>query len=79
MDAGLARAGKALTLRDTDRQFARYVGSTLGAAQASSELLVDIHVASAAAEAGGGAVVTRDADNLELLCAPYRFVAVESV
>lgn len=79
IDAGLSRAGEALTFRDTDRQFARYVGSTLGAAGASSELLADAHVASAAAEAGGGVVITSEPDDLERLCAPYRFVAVESM
>lgn len=63
--------------RDTDRKFARYVGSTLGAAGVGSEYLADVHVAAAAAEAGGGAVVTGGPDDLARLCAPYRFVTVE--
>lgn len=77
VDAGFSRLSGALHLRDTDRRFARYVGSTLGAAAVGSEHLADAHVAAAAAEDGGGVVVTSDPDDLALLCAPYRFVTVE--
>ncbi|MFP3905908.1 MAG: PIN domain-containing protein [Acidimicrobiales bacterium] len=58
-------------LRSTDREFARYVGSVLGAAGVGSEMLADAHTVAAAVEAGGGVVLTGDESDIERLAAPY--------
>lgn len=75
LDACLSRE-TGLLVRTTDRTFARLVGSVLSAARAGSEHMVDAHVVAAAVEAGGGVVLTGDADDLERLAAPYRSVQV---
>lgn len=62
--------------RDTDRALARFVGAVLHAAEAGSADIVDAHVV-AAAEAGGGLVLTGDPSGLERLAAPYRSTIVE--
>ena len=78
LDALLAREEPAgLTLRNTDRSFARLVGSVLAAAHAGSAHLADAHAVAAAVEVGGGVVLTGDADDLARLAAPYRTVVVE--
>lgn len=74
LDALLARE-TGLTLRDTDRGFARLVGGLLAAAGRSSEDLADAHVAAAAVETGG-AVLTADPRDLEALLDPYAHVTV---
>lgn len=60
-----------IEVRDTDRDFARYVGGVLRAAGAGSNDMADAHVVAAAVEAGGGLVLTVDLDDLERLSAPY--------
>jgi predicted nucleic acid-binding protein len=77
LDALLAREGSALRLRDTDRTFARLVGSLLAEARRGSEHLADAHVVAVAVEAGGGVVLTSDPKDLNRLAAPYRTVIVE--
>ena len=66
-------------MRDTDREFARYVGGLLSAAYADSSDLVDAHVIAAAVEAGGGLVLTVDEDDLNRLAAPYPNIQVAKV
>jgi len=75
VDACLSRE-TGLTVRSTDRSFARYVGSVLAAARADSSDMVDAHVA-AAVEGGGGLVLTGDGDDLTRLAASYPNVHVE--
>ncbi len=78
IDACLARE-TGLLVRNTDRSLARLVGATLAGARAGSELIVDAHAVAAAVEAGGGVVLTGDADDLLRLSAPYRNVTVVSI
>jgi predicted nucleic acid-binding protein len=68
-----------LSVRDTDREFARLVGSVLGAAKADSEDLADAHCIAAAVEAGGGVVVTGDERDLDRLAAPYPNVQISPI
>jgi predicted nucleic acid-binding protein len=77
IDSMLARESDALLLRDTDRSFARLVGSVLSAAGAGSEHLADAHVVAAAVEAGGGVILTVDTTDLARLANPYRTIVVE--
>ncbi len=79
LDALLSREADALALRDTDRAFARVVGSLLHEARAGSELLADAHAVGAAVDSGGGVVLTGDPDDLRRLAAPYRNVTVEAL
>jgi predicted nucleic acid-binding protein len=79
VDACLSREERALTLRNTDRDLARLVGSVLSADSAGSEHLADAHVVAAAIEATGGVVVTGDRGDLERLAGPYRFITVDSI
>jgi predicted nucleic acid-binding protein len=76
VDALLARE-PGLSVRDTDRVLARYVGAVLHGAGAGSEYLADAHCVATAVEAGGGVVVTGDPDDLVRLAAPYPAVVVE--
>jgi predicted nucleic acid-binding protein len=78
LDACLSRE-TGLLIRDTDRSFARLVGGVLAAARAGWELLVDAHVVAAAVEAGGGLVLTGDADDLLRLASSYRNVQVVNI
>jgi predicted nucleic acid-binding protein len=78
IDACLSRE-VGLMIRNTDRSFARLVGGVLAAARAGSELIVDAHVVAAAAEAGGGMVLTVDPVDLERLASPYRNVRVVDI
>lgn len=78
LDALLAREEPAgLTLRDTNRHFARLVGSVLAGAHAGSEHLADAHAVAAAVEVGGGVILTGHAGDLGRLALPYRTVVVE--
>ncbi len=79
VDACLAREDASLSTRDTDRDFARIVGAVLADSRAGSEMIVDAHVVALALEAGGGVVVTGDADDLSKLAASYRNIVVEAV
>lgn len=79
IDACLAREEHALTLRDTDRDLARLVGSVLSGAECGSEHLADGHVVAKAIEASGGVIVTSDSGDIERLAAPYRFLTVDSL
>ena len=63
-------------VQDTDRDFARLVGSVLAAAGAGSELMVDAHVVATAIAAGGGVALTGDEDDLSRLAAPYGVTVV---
>jgi len=75
VDACLSRE-TGIRVRDTDRSFARYVGGVLAAAGAGSGNMADAHVVAAAVEAGGGVVLTGDADDLTRLAASYPNVHV---
>lgn len=77
VDALLARHEEAITCRDTDRNLARFVGAVLHTAGVGSEYIVDAHVVAIATEAGGGMLLTSDADDLSRLAAPYRSILVE--
>jgi predicted nucleic acid-binding protein len=79
VDACLAREQASLDSRDTDRHLARIVGGVLAAANAGSALIVDAHVVAVAVEAGGGVIVTGDADDLNRLSAPYHHIVVETL
>lgn len=78
VDACLSRE-TGLEVRETDREFARLVGSVLAAAQADSGELVDAHCVAAAVEAGGGVVMTADRRDLERLAAPYPHVHIAPI
>jgi predicted nucleic acid-binding protein len=78
VDAYLSR-DSFIDVRDTDREFARYVGGVLRAARAGSEDLADAHAVAAAVEAGGGLVLTSDRDDLERLAAAYPNVHVAAI
>ena len=78
VDACLTRE-TGLTIRDTDRSLARLVGGVLHAASAGSQDLADAHCVAAAVEAGGGVIVTSDADDLTRLSAAYPNVRVAVV
>src|SRR4051812_25560396 len=56
-----------ILVRDTDRNFARYVGTVLSAAKADSSDLADAHVVAVAVEAGGGVIMTGDERDLNRL------------
>lgn len=75
VDACLSRE-TGLDVRETDRDFARLVGSVLAASKANSSALVDAHCVAAAVEAGGGVVITGDRHDLERLAAPYPHVHI---
>jgi predicted nucleic acid-binding protein len=78
LDALLSREQPSgVSLRDTDRHFARLVGAVLAQAGAGSEHLADAHAVAAAVEVGGGVVLTADVEDLARLAAPYRTIAVE--
>lgn len=78
LDAFLSREEPdGVTLRDTDRHFARLVGGVLAEAQAGSEHLADAHAVAAAVEVGGGVVLTGDPADLSGLAAPYRTIVIE--
>lgn len=78
LDAFLSREERdGLTLRDTDRHFARLVGSVLAEAGVGSEHLADAHAVAAAVEVGGGVVLTGDPNDLSRLAAPYRTILIE--
>jgi len=79
VDACLAREKASLDSRDTDRRLARIVGGVLTAANAGSAMIVDAHVVAVAVEAGGGVVVTGDAEDLNRLSAPYHHIVVEAL
>lgn len=78
VDACLGRE-TAIGVRDTDREFARLVGSVLAAAGAGSQDLADAHTVAAAVEAGGGVVITADQHDLERLAAPYPNVQIAAI
>ena len=78
VDASLGRE-TAIRVRDTDRGFARLVGSVLAAAKAGSEDIADAHVVAAAVEAGGGMILTGDETDLKRLAAPYPNLVVMHV
>lgn len=68
-----------IDVRDTDREFARYVGGVLTAARAGSSDLADAHVVASAVEAGGGVILTGDHDDLERLAAAYPNIHVAAI
>jgi predicted nucleic acid-binding protein len=77
VDSLLARHEEAIGCRDTDRSLARFVGAVLHAAGVGSDYIVDAHVVAIAAEAGGGVLLTSEADDLSRLAAPYRSILVQ--
>lgn len=68
-----------IDVRDTDREFARYVGGVLGAAGADSGDLADAHAVAAAVEAGGGLILTTDEHDLNRLSSPYPNIQVAGI
>lgn len=78
VDACLGRE-TGISVRDTDRAFARLVGGVLAAARAGSSELADAHAVAAAVEAGGGVVITGDETDLARLAAPYPNVQVAGI
>ncbi len=70
VDACLSRE-TFIDVRDTDREFARYVGGVLSAADADSGDIADAHAVATAVEAGGGVILTGDPSDLERLAAAY--------
>ena len=60
-----------IRVRDTDRAFARYVGTVLAAAGAGSTEMADAHVVAAAVETGGGVILTGDEPDMNRLTASY--------
>jgi predicted nucleic acid-binding protein len=78
VDASLSRETW-IQVRDTDRQFARYVGGILAAAGADSSHLADAHAVAAAVEAGGGTILTGDEDDLNRLVASYPSIHVTGI
>lgn len=78
VDACLSRQ-TGIQVRDTDREFARFVGAVLAAAKAGSKDMADAHTVGAAVEAGGGVIVTGDENDLRRLAAPYPNVVVMHV
>lgn len=75
VDACLSRQ-TGIRVRDTDREFARFVGAVLAAANAGSEDMADAHTVAAAVEAGGGVIVTGDEHDLRRLAAAYPNVVI---
>lgn len=78
VDACLSRESF-IDVRDTDREFARYVGGVLTAARADSSDLADAHAVASAVEAGGGVILTGDQDDLERLAAAYPNIHVAPI
>lgn len=77
IDSLLARHEGAIVCRDTDRALARFAGAVLHTAGAGSEDIVDAHVVAVAAMAGGGVLLTGDADDMTRLASPYRSILVQ--
>ena len=65
-----------ISVRDTDRAFARYVGAVLTAAGADSSDIADAHAVASAVEVGGGVILTGDEEDLDRLSAPYPNIRV---
>lgn len=78
VDACLSRE-TGIGVRDTDRSFARLVGSVLAASGAESTDLADAHAVAAAVDAGGGVIITGDESDMVRLAAPYRNVTVAPI
>ena len=76
IDAALSAHGD-IAMAATDQRLARYIGSLLAKASVGSEHHVDATVVAVALAAGGGLVVTGDADDLQMLAAHAPRVAVE--
>lgn len=78
IDSCLSRETGVL-VRETDRTFARLVGSVLASAHATSADLADAHVVAAAVESGGGVLLTGDKADLERLAGSYPGVHVAAI
>jgi predicted nucleic acid-binding protein len=78
VDACLSRESW-VRVRDTNREFARYVGSVLSAARAESSDMADAHAVAAAVEAGGGVILTGDESDLGRLAASFPTVHVVGI
>ena len=63
-------------VRDTDRDFARFVGGVLAAAGAGAVDLADAHVVAATVERGGGVVLTADESDMRRLSSTYSNVDI---
>ena len=68
-----------IDVRETDRDFARYVGGVLAAARADSSDMADAHAVATAVESGGGVILTGDEDDLKRLSASYPNVHVSRI
>ena len=68
-----------IDIRVTDRMFAKYVGAVLSAARADSSDMADAHAVAAAAEAGGGVILTGDESDLRRLAASYQNIHIVRV
>lgn len=63
----------------TGARIARIAGHLLAAAGSGSEMAVDALVVATAIRLGGGVVVTHDPDDLRLLAAGHRNIAVAAI
>lgn len=78
VDACLSRQS-GIRVRDTDREFARFVGAVLAAASTGSDDIAAAHAVAAAVEAGGGVIVTGDEQDLRRLAAAYPNVVIMAI
>lgn len=78
VDACLNRES-GITVRDTDREFARYVGGVLAAARSGSSDLADAHAVAVAVEAGGGVIMTADEGDIGRLAAAFPNIDVVAI
>jgi predicted nucleic acid-binding protein len=78
VDACLSRES-GIAVRDTDREFARYVGGVLGAARSDSSDLADAHAVAVAVESGGGVILTADESDIRRLSASFPNIDVVAI
>jgi predicted nucleic acid-binding protein len=78
VDACLSRE-TGISVRDTDRTFARLVGGVLSGAAAGSSDMADAHAVAAAVETGGGVILTADEDDVGRLAARYPTIVVVTI
>jgi len=78
LDALLSRDGQ-LLIKDTNREFARFVGGVLAAAGADSTDMVDAHCVATTVAQGGGVILTGDPTGMTRLAAAYSHVTIASL
>jgi predicted nucleic acid-binding protein len=68
-----------ISVRSTDREFARLVGGILASAGADSSDMADAHAVAAAVETGGGVILTADEADLLSLADAYPTIQVVAI